>query len=260
MKIKFILIALLFVSQTLTAKNSNFYYECVLLITKPSLYNSLQSKVLVQLKLKKKDIQEELYVEKIMPNNKLQTIVVIPKIATKEIDEYGHLYLVTDIYVLIIDNKTGKIKSKFFEADSLTSDAVVLNSIEIDTGLYKLNETTRAFAIRVNYTGSSGPNPYHQTDLSMFVEKGQKLNRIIDKFPISEFHGEWDTNCAGEFEEIESTIDIDNQQTNSFNNLIISQKIKKTINIKVNDDCEEKETKTEKKYMMKFNKSNYINQ
>ncbi len=259
MKIKLIFIAFLIFIQNNIAKNGDFFIKNNSVEVNTSFNNSLQSRVLLQLKLKKKDIQEELYVEKIMPNNKLQSIVVIPKIATKEIDEYGHLYLIIDIYVLIVDNKTGKIKSKFFEADSLTSDAVVLNSIEIDTGLYKLNTTTRAFAIRFNYTGSSGPNPYHQTDLSMFIEKGQKINRIIDKFPISEFHGEWDTTCAGEFEEIESSIAIDKQQTNSFNNLIISQKIKKTINIKVNDDCEEKETKTEKKYMMKFNKSKYIN-
>lgn len=242
MKIKIIIIIFFIFLQNLNAENFD---------------NSLQSKILAQLKLKKKDIHEELYVEKIMPNNKLQTIVVVPKIATKEIDSEGHLYLVVDLYVLIVDNKSGKIKNKFFEKDSLTSDAIVLNSIAIDTGLYKLNQTTRAFVIRVNYTGSSGPNPYHQTDLSMFMENGQKLNRIIDKYPIEEFHGEWDTNCAGEFEEIISTIKIDKNQMNNFNNLIINQKIKTTKNTKVNDDCVEKDIFTTKILKMIFDKKKY---
>jgi hypothetical protein len=216
--------------------------------------NSLLSKILKQLKLTNKDIQEELYVEKIMPNDKSLSIIVIPKIVSKEDNDES---LDLDSYILVVENKTGNIKSKFYESNSWTSDAIALTSIEIDTAPYLLNKTNRGFGIRVNYTGRSNPNPYSQTDLSLFIEEGKILKRVLKDFPISEFHGEWDMNCNGEFETVESTIIIDKVITNNFYNLKIKQKITDEKNHKVKDDCIEKKVYKSKMVTLKYNKKEY---
>ena len=179
------------------------------------------------------------------------------EIVTKEIDEYNNGFFEFDAYILLVENNTGNIKYKFFETNAWTSDAVVLLSIEIDTAPYFLSKNIRGFGVRVNYTGSSRPNPYSKTDFSMFINEGNLLKRVLKDFPISEFHGEWDTNCEGEFETIESSIVIDKVKTNNFSNLIIKQNITEEKNRKIKDDCIEKKVSKSKTITLKYNKKEY---
>ena len=134
---------------------------------------------------------------------------------------------------------------------------MVLSDITIDTGIYQLNEKERAFGIRVDYEGSSRPNPFNKTDLSLFVVQNNNLKRILSNYPITEFHGEWDTNCAGEFEDINSVIDIDKNKTNGFRNLTIKSKIEQTKNIATKDDCVEKKTTKLSTIKLKYNGKEY---
>ena len=243
MKKNIILLLFILFGFTSNAKNQ--------IVIKPE--NALFNKVLKQLNLKITDVQESLYVEKIIPYNKSLTIMVIPKIETKQIDEYKNYYYEFGLYVVVVENKTGVIKNKFFEAKSLTSDAVVLSGIEIDTAHYNINAAERAFGIRFNYSGSSGPNPYNKTELSLFIADNKNLKRILKSYSVSEFNGEWDMNCVGEFQEKESKLQFDNQKKSRFNNLLVKQKSTKQINEKIKDSCVEKKSLNYKKSSLKFN-------
>ena len=200
----------------------------------------LLNKILKELKLNENEIHMELVTDKILPNSTDKTFFIIPKYRTNEKDENGFYFYEFDAILIIADNKNGKILNRFYESNAWTSDAINLTSLSIDTGLYNLNKKTRAIGIRVNYSGSSRPNPYNQTDLSLFITENEKLKRILKDFPISEFHGEWDTNCSGEFEEVISNIDIGKTMNNGFYDLIIKSKTKKSQNILSNNDCTEK--------------------
>ncbi|MDY3537601.1 hypothetical protein PG275_06225 [Riemerella anatipestifer] len=217
----------------------------------------LLDKVLKELKLDESEIHMELVADKILPFSVDKTFFVIPKYRTKEKDEYGFYFYEFDVYVIIADNKNGKVLTKFYEPNAWTSDAINLNNISIDTGLYNLNKKTRAVGIRVNYTGSSRPNPYNQTDLSLFITENDKLKRVLKNFTISDFHGEWDTNCSGEFEEVNSNIDIGKTMNNGLYNLIIKSKIKKIRNIPTNNDCVEKIKTHQRVKNLKFNGIEY---
>src|SRR6218665_1711411 len=180
--------------------------------------------VLKQLKLKESQIRIELFTEKILPYDKSKSILVIPKYAS-DIEEGS---FVLDAYLLLIDNATGKIISKFIEPNAWTSDAVILTDVTIDTGLYHLNKTTRAFGVRADYRTQSQPNPYNETNLSLYIVEKNTLKPVLHNYTIYRYRGEWDMKCNGEFEDNDSTIDIDKLQTNSFNNLIVKTKITKT--------------------------------
>ncbi|WP_205940746.1 PA3715 family protein [Pedobacter paludis] len=213
----------------------------------------LMMKVLNQLGLKEKDINEELYAEKVLPYSKSQTVMVIPKYRKIEKDEYGNSSFDLDAYVILADNSTGKILYKYYEENAWTSDAVVLSSIIIDTGLYNLNNETRAFGIRVSYTGSSRPNPFSQTDLSLFIVEKKSLKRVLKNYTLSDAHGEWDMNCAGEFESMEAVIDMDANKTNGFKNLSIKETTVYTKNIPVKEDCIEKKSTKRTTKKLKYN-------
>ncbi|WP_316849918.1 PA3715 family protein [Pedobacter agri] len=224
-----------------------------------NIENSVLAKnIFAQLKLKQGDVNEELYVEKVLPNMKSQTVMVIPKYRKNEPDGYGNYYLELDAYIIIADNTNGKILYKYYEENAWTSDASRLSSITINTGLFNLNSETRAFGINVSYQGSSQPNPNHHTDLSLFVKSNQSLKKVLSNYTTETFGGEWDMKCVGEFEQVSSTIIVDKKRkTKNFNDLIIKDKITKTINTPVNDDCIEKETVSSKTLRLKFNGTEY---
>ncbi|MDQ1140789.1 hypothetical protein [Pedobacter agri] len=218
----------------------------------------LAKNIFAQLKLKQGDVNEELYVEKALPNMKSQTVMVIPKYRKNEPDGYGNYYLELDAYIIIADNTNGKILYKYYEENAWTSDASRLSSITINTGLFNLNSETRAFGINVSYQGSSQPNPNHHTDLSLFVKSNQSLKKVLSNYTTETFGGEWDMKCVGEFEQVSSTIIVDKKRkTKNFNDLIINDKITKTINTPVNEDCIEKETVSSKTLRLKFNGTEY---
>jgi hypothetical protein len=218
--------------------------------------NHLNS-VLKQLKFKESQINKELFTEKILPYDKSKSVLVIPKYDVNEKDEYGNYYFVLDAYIIVIDNASGKIIYKLIEPNAWTSDAVVLSSISIDTGLYLLNKTTRAFGIRVNYSGSSRPNPYSETNLSLYIIDKNSLKKVLKDYTISKSSGEWDTNCAGEFEDANSTFDIDKMQIHNFSTIIVKTKIVKTVNVPTKDDCIAKETIKKETSKLIFNGKEY---
>lgn len=209
--------------------------------------------VLKQLKIKKSEINLELFTQKTLPYDKEKSVLVIAKYASEVTPDY----FIADAYIVMIDNLTGQIIYKFIEPHAWTSDAIMLNSISIDTGLYILNKNTRAFGVRVNYTGSSQANPYSKSNLSLYIVNENSLKPILLNYIISHSHGDWDTTCAGEFEDNISTIDIDKQQTNNFNNIIIKTKTVKTKNIPTNDDCIAKESIKKRTSKLTFNGKEY---
>lgn len=213
--------------------------------------------VLKQLKIKKSEVHEKLFTQKILPYDKSKSVLVIPKYDINEQDNEGHDYFVLDAYIVVIDNATGKIICKFIEPNAWTSDALMLTGISIDTGLYHLNSTTRAFGVRVDYTGSSRPNPFSETHLSLYVADKNSLKQVLKNYSISRSGGEWDTNCAGEFEDRNSTFDIAKVQTNNYNNIIVRSTIVKSVSTPTNDDCVSKETTKKATSKLIFNGKEY---
>lgn len=220
--------------------------------------SKLAPKVLQQLKLNEKQINQNLFAEKILPYDKEKSVLVFPKFVNATQDTYNEDGFDVVPYIVVVEISSGKILQQY-QSDELTSDAIQLSSISIDTGLYLLNENTRAFGIRENYSGSSQPNPYGNEVLSLYLPSGKTLKKVLNNFPISFSKGEWDTNCAGEFEDSKSTITIPQKSENKgFRNLMIKIiETNSTSFVVGKDGCEQKSTKKTIKKMLKFNGNEY---
>lgn len=221
--------------------------------------NDLLKKVLKQLALQEKDIEKTLFASKILPYAKDKSVLTFPKYVSKTDDSY-----VFDAYIVVVDNQTGKILYKFYESEAWESDAIMLSQITIDTGLFILNNETRAFGVRLTYHHSSNWDPYSRTDLSLFIVENNKLKRILEDYTISNYSGDFRASCAeGSKEEMESVIDIDKQhQHNLFNDLVISETVITTDYIKKkypkdDQDCEEKRKIVKKTKRMQYDGSVY---
>lgn len=208
--------------------------------------------VLKQLQLNSSEVHNELYTEKKMPNIEDSYIIVVPVLLGKlEADGFSvkNTILITDVQ--------GKIKSKYIDDTEFGSDAIMLDSFTIDTGLYKLNSNIRAFGIIANYHGSSRPNPYSSSDISLYYPEGKTFQKVLDGYNLKTYSGEWDMNCSGEFDDDNSVIIVDQVKTNGFNNLKIKTERIKKFTKEINGECSESKTSKISYKTLKFNKSVY---
>lgn len=209
-------------------------------------------KALKQLGLNTKDCFTELVVEKILPFAKEKSVLVIPKIMEQEEDN-----VVLNSYILVINNRTGEIINNYYENDSWTSDALRLETIEVDTAPYILNSTTRAFGVRVQYGGSSRPNPYGEHHLSLFIVKSNKLVKVLNDFTVYSMHGEWDTYCSGEFVTESKVLVLSKNVTNNFRDIIVKNKTTTTTNTPKGEDCVEEAKEVTTTQILHFSEGSY---
>lgn len=217
---------------------------------------SLINTVVKQLHLDKSKIKTELVISKSFPNNPNKTIIVIPEI----VDE-GEMYFELNSHILIIDSKSGNIKSYFFESSKTNnwiSDAIQLTEITIDTAPYKVSKNERAFGIRLHFIGSSRPNPYENETISLFVQSKNKLKKILNNYEILYNGGEWDTDCEGEFVDERKVLIISNNKTNGLFDILVKNKITETTNyINENDECSSIDNIRSLKTILKFDGKKY---
>jgi hypothetical protein len=132
--------------------------------------------ILKTLKLDKTKIKEDLCIEKKMPNIEDSYIAVIPVIVEQNKDE-DYVFTVRN-YIVITDSK-GTIKNQYFDPTELNSDAIMLRSMSIDTGLYNINNNIRAFGVKTDFVGSSRPNPYGSGTISLYYPEGKTLKKFL---------------------------------------------------------------------------------
>ena len=218
----------------------------------------LLTKALQQLNLKESQINLNLFTEKVLPNNKAQSVLLIPKYKTNEQDEYGNYFLVMDAIVLVVDNTSAKILYRNIEPEAWVSDAMIMESLVIDTGLYILADQKRAFGVRVSTHNTSGPNPFALEELKLYLVDNKKLNRITDNITVYRNSGDWDTKCNGEFSTEITSIEVDNKnKNNGLNNLKLKTSIKKEISTLIKGDCKTKIVDTKENVVLKYNGETY---
>jgi hypothetical protein len=136
-----------------------------------------------------------------------------------------------------------RIASRVFEPRALTEDAVRISDIQIDTARYTLAPDTRAFGIRVKHSGSSRANPYANEELRLYVPQGEHLRKVLDGLETTRERGEWDTTCAGRFEQVRTSVAISRTSNNKgYADLILNQtRIDSHATPSTDGECQERE-------------------
>ncbi|WP_082755166.1 hypothetical protein [Variovorax sp. PAMC 28711] len=117
-----------------------------------------------------------------------------------------------------------RISSRVFESRALVEDAVRISDIQIDTARYILAADTRAFGLRVKHSGASRANPYANEELSLYVPQGEHLRKVLDGLETARERGEWDTSCAGKFEQLRMSVALSRTTANrGYADLLLSQ-------------------------------------
>lgn len=229
------------------------YLVLLLLAVNGTLFSqsTLVSKAIVYLKLDKNKVDLDLVEEKILPNRKEVTLLIIP-VKEEETEDFFTI----KTWIVLMNNKTSKIVAK--KTMEIQSDAIRFIEFRIDTAPYMLTKTKRAFGIRMIYEGSSRPNPYSVEEISLFIEEKGQLIEVLQNYEIDTYQGEWDTNCEGEFTGTSKILIISTKATNGYFDITVNHSISTDTNfLDENGECQTKTAKSTKKTTLKYQNKKY---
>ncbi len=129
------------------------------------------------------------------------------------------------------------IVSRLLEAKALADGAIRIEEIRIDTARYRLARDAGAFGLRVRYQGTSRANPYANETLSLYVPQGSRLAKVLDGLEMSLQRGEWDTQCAGNFETARGSLSLGPGTGNGYADLVLHRTRIESINRLQGEEC-----------------------
>jgi len=142
---------------------------------------------------------------RVWPADTRLTLIAVPLLGPEEAN--GDVQA-GDLDILVIDSNTLQARAALRLADAVSSDAIRVDGIYLDTARYRLDADTRAFGVRVTRSGSSRANPFGEEQLQLFVHDGSRLQAITNPIVMQSNGGEWDTNCTGEFQQRSRTLEV----------------------------------------------------
>ncbi|OFZ35691.1 MAG: hypothetical protein A3D92_11970 [Bacteroidetes bacterium RIFCSPHIGHO2_02_FULL_44_7] len=203
-------------------------------------FSPLAQKVMANLHLNPDSCISRLVAEKELPYQKGAFVVAIPYAGFREFEEEDFM---ASLYVVIVDGQNGHIKQQvhlYADGDYLSSDAIRLDEIKIDTAPYIVAEGKRAFGIRIKYRGMSRVNPYGYENLNLILSDGNQLVEILHDCQTYQDHGEWDGNCNGQFTEENSVLVMQQTKNEGYFNIAMKHKIIHSVSyIDENGECQE---------------------
>lgn len=164
---------------------------------------------------------------RVWPADTSLTLMAVPLLG--EWQEDGS-YRDGDLDLLVVDTTTLHPRATLRLPGAMSSDAVRIEGVSLDTARYRLSADVRAFGVRISRSGSSQPNPFSDTRLQLFVLDKDRLTPVTGQIVMNLFSGEWDTRCTGEFNDVERTLEVEPPPAQGFATLRVRERITGIIN------------------------------
>ncbi|CAJ0692747.1 hypothetical protein [Ralstonia holmesii] len=128
-----------------------------------------------------------------------------------------------DLELFVLDTGNGNIRQRLRLPARMSDDAVRIQSVTFDTARYVVAPGQMAFGVRIVKEGSSRPNPFNETDLWLYTVQDNQLKPVLNGVVVESGGGEWDTNCAGAFEQIKRTLNMTSDTHNGYADIAVSE-------------------------------------
>ena len=191
---------------------------------------------MLSLNLNPDNCPDELTAQKVLLDQEGYTVFAILEIAM--IQEYEITY---NCYVLIREDETGDIQSLYSEKDVFILNGLIMQSVIIDTAIYKISDEKRAIGIQVKATNHSRISPFLETTLSLFMLENNELICVLDKYPVGEYNGEWDDRCAGQFTDAKTVLIMSDKKSNGYYDIITQRTYRTTTSYLIDEECDYEE-------------------
>lgn len=158
-------------------------------------------------------------------------IYVIPVLVENVKDSYW----VADLYLVKFDTTTNQIVSKSRFKNMLTSDAVSIKKLWIDSTPYFLQENVKSFGIRIFSANNSSVDYGEFEEIYIFEEVNNSFNNLL-KLATRQFISDRSTDCENTQEQLKTSfLIIDKHKVNNHFNIIESVT---TEEYGLNNNCE----------------------
>lgn len=191
---------------------------------------------------------------KIDPTNASNVIMAYAQwIPVKDEPESGTYYLT----LLKFNRNNLQVNYHYLVRNELVSDAISLDSIELDTANYKISNQQRALGLRLHYSGHSQPNPFSMQLLNLYDLQQKK--QILDSMIVERYRAETDTRCAADVEERKSILRMLNSTSKNYYDIQVNSSVAKSKFHGTYDDCHEtKQKPTGQVFTLKFDGKQYM--
>lgn len=198
--------------------------------------------VIQQLQINTEKVDFELSIEKPMRYiPEMMAFAILEKVGESDFSEEGHYTYKCHV---ILYNASDKIITNRYVIPNIESDVIRLAGLNFDFAPYMVKSNVRAFGLRIRHSGMSRVNPYEEEKITLFVQEKDKLVPVLKDFTSYLSNGDWDTNCAGEFNMKSAVFVLEPTSSNGFFDVKVNYKEVKTINKLVSGDCKATETAT----------------
>jgi len=132
-----------------------------------------------------------------------------------------------DVDVLLIQEATNGnteravVVSHLYKRYALRENHVRIEDIRIDTTHYPLAPKTRAFGVRVFYRDHTNERPLASETLSLYVPRGETLDKVLDEQELTRDSGEWQSSCTGRFDTARSNVSLGDDTSHGLRDIVI---------------------------------------
>lgn len=191
---------------------------------------------------------------RIWPAHPELTLAAVP-LMTQEKTDYDHT---GDLELLVLDSASLEVKQRLLLPERMNDDAFRITGIMLDTARWKVAPNQIAFGLHITRSGSSRVNPSGEDALSLYVIENNQLRTVLDGIVVEDNSGEWDGNCAGEFNDIKRTLAIDNASRNGYASIRVSEKsVASTAYIGADDECTSKDKPGTASWILRYDGKKY---
>lgn len=191
---------------------------------------------------------------KINPDHPQQTIMayaIQESIAENENIEDFQLYLMQ------VKHENKRVLSFYPVHEKLVSDAISLDSIQLDTAPYKINDSNRAVALRLHYSGHSQPNPFSMKVLNLYDLQNRKT--VLEGLIVERYRAETDTHCNADVEERKSLLMMQKTQSKNYYDIQVRSQMDHYQYTGDRDNCKaSKHTLSQQSFVLKFDGKHYL--
>lgn len=164
-----------------------------------------------------------------------------------------------DVDLLLVDAASERIQRHLKLEKAYESDAVRFEGIAIDTARYRLAPGVRAFGLRAEHSLHSSIGAYSEDHLSLFVETGSRLRRVLHDLVVYRYSGEFsgDQCFSGTFTEIKRSVAIAPTRSHGFADLLVTTTTTEIERHAAGDDCEETSHPVETRMLLRYDGKTY---
>lgn len=163
-----------------------------------------------------------------------------------------------DLDVLIVKSDNGEILQRHLQKGALSSDAMALSGITIDTARYTLAQQIRAFGVRADFSHSGGSNPAHYQVINLYIAESKKISQVLSRLIVFQENAEQlGDGCSGTSSETKRTLAIAKTHTHGYADLMV---VEKSINREskfFKNDCVVTEIPFSRQYTLQFDGNAY---